>query len=107
MWKSLKSVVWERVKFLSLDIDLQLYSSLVQLVKKQISKDLTLYQTIPTFNDPNRETFEYIVGKGENAAFSPFPTVFSTLPNFSATFDCRLQLLSVWTSLKICPLVMS
>ena len=43
----------------------------------QSLKRLTLYHTIPTFNDPEK-AFENILGKGENAAFSPFPTMFST-----------------------------
>ena len=43
---------------------------------------LTLYHTIRTFNDPENEALENIVGKGENAgkpAFSPFPPMFPTL----------------------------
>ena len=36
--------------------------------------DLTLYQTIKTFNNLWKKTFENNVGKGENA-FSPFPTL--------------------------------
>ena len=54
---------------------------------------LTLSHTIPNFNDLEKEAFENIVGKGENVGnqhFSPFPTVFSTLPKtnfkFSDTF---------------------
>ena len=47
---------------------------------------LTLYHTIPTFKDPEREGLENIVAKRENA----FPTIISTLAqtnfNFSVTF---------------------
>ena len=40
---------------------------------------LTLYHTIPTVNDPEKEAFENIVGKGENAGnqhFLLFPLCF-------------------------------
>ena len=40
---------------------------------------LTLYHTIPHFNDPKQKTFEIIVGKGENAGnqhFVLFPQCF-------------------------------
>ena len=52
---------------------------------------LTLYHTIPTFNDPETEGFENVVGKKmKMLVFSPFPTMFSTLPkpnlNISFTF---------------------
>ena len=42
---------------------------------------LTLYHTIPTFNDPKEETLENTVGKGENAGnqhFLLFPQCFPT-----------------------------
>ena len=42
---------------------------------------LTLYSTIPTFNDPGTKPFENIVGKGENAG-----NQFSTLPQTNVTF---------------------
>ena len=32
-----------------------------------VTIELTLYRTIQTFNDPEKEAFENIVGKGENA----------------------------------------
>ena len=41
--------------------------------------ELTLYHTIPTFNDPEEEGFENIAGKGENAGnqhFLLFPQCF-------------------------------
>ena len=54
---------------------------------------LTLYQTIQTFNDPEKEDVWKYSGKRRKCwkpAFSPFPTMFSTLPktifNFSVTF---------------------
>ena len=74
-----------------------------------------IYHTISTFNDPVQDPLENIAGKGENAdnpaAFSPFPTKFSILSktNFvsSVTLSCHLQMLSIWTSLKILRLVKS
>ena len=48
---------------------------------------LTLYHTIPTFNDPEKEGFGKNCGKEENAAFSPFTTSF--LP-----FQKQFQVLS-------------
>ena len=53
-------------------------------------KELTLYHTIPTFNDPEKP-FENIVGKRRKCwlpAFSPFPTMFSILhkTNFKFSF---------------------
>ena len=57
-------------------------------------KELTLYYAIPSFNDPKKEAFENIMGKGENAGnehFFPFPTMFSIRPKteiiISATFN--------------------
>ena len=35
-------------------------------------KELTLYHTITTFNDPKKESFENIIGKGENASNQHF-----------------------------------
>ena len=36
-------------------------------------KELNPYNTIPTFNEPEKETFfENIVGKGENAGYQHF-----------------------------------
>ena len=53
---------------------------------------LTLYKTIPTFNDPEKEGLESN-GKTRKCwlpAFAPFPTIISTLAqtnfNFSVTF---------------------
>ena len=48
-----------------------------------VVKELTLYHTIPTFNDPEREPFEKLVGKGENAGnqhFVLFPQGFLPIP---------------------------
>ena len=71
--------------------------------------------------------FENMVGKGESAPFSPFPTMFSTLsktkivilanfifssPNtfnldqsrilsFGKELNCHLKILSIWTSVQI------
>ena len=57
-WKILKFVIWEKVK------------------------RLTLYHTIPPFNNPKEEGFGKHCGKRRKCwlpAFSPFPTMFSTL----------------------------
>ena len=74
----------------------------------------TLYLTIPTFYALKKKPFETIVGKGENAGnqqfllflqcFLPFPKQILT---FQSHLVCRLQRLSIWTSLKFCRLVKS
>ena len=55
---------------------------------------LTHYHTIPTFNTSGKESLRKHCGKRRKCwlpAFSPFPTMFSTLPetnfNFSAKFN--------------------
>ena len=65
-------------------------------------KGLTLYQTIPTFN-------ENIVEKGENAGnqhFLLFPQCFLSFQKQISVFQshlfCSLQTLSIWTSPKFC-----
>ena len=59
--------------------------------------DLTLYHTILTFNTSGKESFfGKIAGKGENAgypAFSPFPSMFSTLCKTSSNFLFKFILL--------------
>ena len=45
--------------------------------------ELTLYHTIPTFNDPEKKSFENNVGKVENAGnqhFLLFPQCFLPFP---------------------------
>ena len=81
------------------------------VVKMQLH--LTLYHTIPTFNDPQTEKpFENIVGKGENAGkqhFLLFPQCFlpftKQISISQSPLFCRLHMLSSWTSLKFCRLV--
>ena len=76
-------------------------------------KELTLYHRIPTFADPEKnDPFENIVGIGENAGnqhFLLFPQCFLPIPKRISVFKlhlfCRLQLLSIWTGLKISRLV--
>ena len=49
----------------------------------QFSGCLSLYHTIPTFNDREEKTFGKHYGKRRKCwspAFSPFPIMFSTLP---------------------------
>ena len=84
---------------------------------------LTLYNTIPTFNDPEKEGLETtlkkkglenIVAKRENAGYHHlllFPQLFLPLHRqisiFQSHFFCRLKMLSNLTNLKICRLVRS
>ena len=85
--------------------------------KKQVSfLSLTLYHTIPTVNDPERDDFKKknIVGKGENAGYLHFlllPQCFLPFSKlvliFHSNVFCRLQLLSFWTRPKFCRLVMN
>ena len=65
----------------------------------------------PNLTTWKRKPFENLVGKGENAGnqcFLLFPHVFSPsqkqILNFHEHLFC-LQMLSIWTSLKICCLV--
>ena len=60
------------------------------------------------------KAFENIVGKGENAGnqhFLLFPQCFLPFPKQISIFQlhsiCRLQMLSIWTSLKFCCVVKS
>ena len=69
---------------------------------------VTLYYTVPTFNDPEIEAFGNIVEKGENAGnqhFLLFPQCFlpfsGQISIFQPILFCCLQVLSIWTSLKI------
>ena len=61
-----------------------------------------------------KKPFENIVGKGENAGNQHFlllPQCFLPSPKQISVFDthlnCCLQMLSIWTGLKFCHLVMS
>ena len=68
-------------------------------------KYLTLYHTIPTFNDPENEAFRKHCGKGENAGnqhFLFFPQCFLPIPERISVFlrdiyFCCLQMLQNWT----------
>ena len=58
---------------------------------------LTLYNMIPTFNDPEKEGLENIAAKRENAGyqhFAPFPTIISTLAQTNFKFSVTFILLS-------------
>ena len=67
---------------------------------------LTLSHTIPTFNDPVKEPFENIMGKGENAGNQPFllfPFFLPLPPNhsyFQHEIFCRLPMLLTQDSVK-------
>ena len=64
----------------------------------RLNTTLTIYNTIPTFNDPEEKAFENIVGKEENAGnqhFLLFPQCFLSHPEqilpFGSPLICRLQ----------------
>ena len=76
------------------------------------SKGVTVWEwvnnTISTSNNPERGFFRKHSGKTRKCwlpAFSPFPTMFSTLPKTKFQFFilhlfCCLRMLSIWTSLR-------
>ena len=77
--------------------------------------ELTLSDTIPTFNDLEKEAFWKHCGEKEKMlvtsifsfshnAFLPYQR---KIAPFELHLNCRLQMLSVWTRLKICRLVQS
>ena len=72
---------------------------------------LTLYQTIPTFNDPKEEGLGKHSGKRENAGnqhFLLFPQCFQLDHKEKLSFwqclICPLQMLSIWSCPKKCRL---
>ena len=58
---------------------------------------LTLYHTTPTFKDSEKEAFGKHCGKRRKCQHFLF--------YFESCLFCRLQMLSIWTSLKFCCLV--
>ena len=61
---------------------------------------ISLYHTVPTFNNPQDKTFENIMEKGEyagNQHLFLFPKCFLLYPKqiliFESCFICRLQIL--------------
>ena len=75
---------------------------------------LTLYHTIPTFNDPEKEALWKHWGKRRKhwyPAFYLFPQCFLLCPTQSSIFvlhlSCDLPLLSIWTGLRLCRVVKS
>ena len=63
-----------------------------------ITTELTLYHTIPTFIDPEKEAFWKHWGKSRKcwqSAFSPFPTMFSTHSTKNFCFQVTFILSSV------------
>ena len=71
------------------------------------------FTTLPRFlTTLKRKPFENIEGEGENAGnqhFLLFPQCFLIIPkrisDFKLHLFCCLQMLSIWTGLKICHLV--
>ena len=75
---------------------------------------LTLYHTTQLKVTMKEKPFENIVGEGENAGnqhFLLFPQCFLSFPKQISTFQFhlvyRLQMLSIWASLKFCCLAKS
>ena len=105
-------MLWEKEKML--------ISCIFSLPQKEISRfkvtfsllstdSLTLYQTIPTLNNTEKETFWKHWEKKENAGnqhFLLFPQCFLLFSNRVSSFDsilfCCLLIFSIPTSLKFC-----
>ena len=51
------------------------YTSYPDITEIMLESALTLYHMIPTFNNPEKESFWKYVGKGENAGYL-FPQCF-------------------------------
>ena len=101
-------ITFEKKKNLLQDCDIK--TNLLFMSKNAVL--VTLYHTVPTFNDPEIEAFGNIVEKGENAGnqhFLLFPQCFlpfsGQISIFQPILFCCLQVLSIWTSLKIFCLV--
>ena len=80
----------------------------------RIALRLTHYHTMPYFDTEIFIAVENIVRKGEiacNKQFLFFSQCFlsytALIFHFKCTLPCRLQFLSIWTSLQFCRLVMS
>ena len=70
---------------------------------------ITLYQTILTSNNPVKEAFKNIVGKGKNTGnqhnvFKPFQNKFYFFNNI---YFWLLLILLIWISAKFCRFVTS
>ena len=97
----IKSYLWmEGVKQLSLT----LYRTIPTF---KHSKKETLYRTIPTFDHPKKETFWKHCEKGESAGNQHFLPFLQNNSVFNLHLFCRLQMLWIWTRLKLCRLVKS
>ena len=79
-------------------------------------KELTLYHTITTFTTLKKKPFKNKTSWEKvkmlvTSIFSFFPQCFLSIPRRISVFElysfCRLQMLSIWTSLKICHLLKS
>ena len=74
-----------------------LWNYLTNFSKMDTEFHWTLYHTIPIFNDPEEEDFWKHCGKRRRCckpAFSPFPTMFSTLHKTNFSFKVIFILLS-------------
>ena len=72
----------------------------------------TLYHTISTFNDPGKKSLQKTLKEKENAGNQQsllFPQCLLLfliqISIFQSRLCCRLQALSIWTSLEMCRLV--
>ena len=73
-----------------------------------VNKHLSSWALLGLKATLEKRPFENIVGKGENAGYQHFlffPQCFLTIPKrisiFKLHFLCPLQMLSIWTGLKI------
>ena len=75
----------------------------------------TLYHSIPTFDDPRKRSLlkswwekeKMLVTSIFSFAHNVFYPFHEEFPFLTPNFFCRLQMLTIWTSLKICRLVKS
>ena len=108
-----EETMWEKEKLLVASNFSFSHSAFKRLVlqthKNQglFGKGLTLHQIILTFNHPKMEAFENIGFQH----FLLFPQCFLPFPKqisiFLPNLICPLQILSIWTNLKICHFVKS
>ena len=64
-----------------------MFSTLLKI--NLFGKELILYHTTPTFNNPEKKPFENIVGKGENGGYQ----LFLLFPQCFLPFSKRISIL--------------
>ena len=102
VWKRLKFIKWERVKMSSANAFKLDWPNILSF-----GKGLTHSHTMTPFDALGKQTFKNTVGKGEiarNEQFLLFPQYFLpvsiTCCHFHQIWNCLLQTLSVWKSIK-------